>query len=469
MKILLVHPAKVGTLGLQDMTSLEPLALELVAACLPDHEVQILDLRKTDALPETLESFRPDACGVSACFTTEVYAARRIAVVVNEWNPHCFTFVGGHHPSLAPQDFLSPHVDAVVAGEGEVTTAELVDCLAAGGDLRKVLGLHLNEGGSQFFTGPREMIRSLDDLPSPRRDLTRQHRHDYFWGFRRPLALIETARGCPYKCNFCSVWRFYNGSVRAMSAQRIFQEIVSTREKHIFFTDDNFLLSVKRARELAELLRREGVRKTYGIQGRTDTVAQQPELMAQWKEVGLDNVFLGLEKATEEGLTELDKRNTLANNEKAIQVLQDLGIGFTGNLIVDPDWDRSQFAQLRDYVAARGLYNSSFSILTPLPGTLLYDQLKDRLTTEDYELFDLWHAVLPTRLELREFYTEFVRLWTAAAQSRPWTSAVRRVLRLAGQVISGETPWPYLRAALRAARSLQDVDNYLLAHPAPRS
>jgi len=464
MKILLIHPAKVGALGLQDMTSLEPLALELVAASLADHDVRLLDLRKSDTLAQDLDDFRPDACGISACFTTEVYAAQRIAAAVKEWNPRCFTFVGGHHPSLSPQDCHSSQVDAVVCGEGEVTTPELAQCLAQGGDLRQVRGLYLNQDGGQLSTGPREMIASLDDLPAPRRDLTRQHRHDYFWGFRRPLALLETARGCPYRCNFCSVWCFYNGRVRAMSPERVLREVVSVPEKHIFFTDDNFLLSVQRAEELAALLKREGVRKTYGIQARTDTVAQHPELMAQWKEIGLDNVFLGIEKLTEDGLRELNKRNALENNEQAIEVLKGLEIGFTGNFIVDPNWDHAQFADLREFVTSRQLFNSSFTILTPLPGTLLHEELRGQLTSQDYELFDLWHAVLPTRLDLREFYREFAGLWLAATQSRPRVSLLRRLVRVAKQVITREASWRHLRAALKATRSLQDPLKYLLAH-----
>jgi radical SAM superfamily enzyme YgiQ (UPF0313 family) len=116
-----------------------------------------------------------------------------------------------------------------------------------------------------------------------------------------------------------------------------------------------------------------------------------------WKGCGQLAIFLGLEAVTDEGLNAVNKKNTAANNERALGILKDLGVGFTPNFIVDPAWDREDFARLREWISRTGAYNSGFSVLTPLPGTDLWADAKDRVTTDDWEMFDIIHAVLPTR------------------------------------------------------------------------
>jgi len=334
-----------------------------------------------------------------------------------------------------------------------------------GASLDGVPGLILNSSDGQRRTAPRTPIQDLDSLPLPARHLTADWRRRYFWMNQIPHALVETARGCPYRCTFCSVWRFYGTAVRYQSPERIVEEVASVEEPYVLFTDDNFLLSVNRAREAGELLARRGIRKQYTFQARTDTIARHPDLIEQWRDLGLVCVFLGLEKVSEGALDDLDKRNTVENNEAAIALLKRLGVGFTGNFIADPQWDHAQFAELRDYVTERQLFNSSFSVLTPLPGTVLYEENKGRITTDDYELFDLWHTVLPTRLPLEEFYREFAGLWQAAAASTPQANRRRRLLKGLWQVLTGKVNLAHARRLTAGLKQLRDPEAYLRAHP----
>ncbi|MFQ6098830.1 MAG: B12-binding domain-containing radical SAM protein, partial [Armatimonadota bacterium] len=444
--------------------SLEPLALERIAAVLPDHDVRIADLRYDGRLETALGEHRPRACGIACCFTTEHDVVLNIARTIKHFDRDIFVFVGGHHPSLCPERFSGNGVDAVVVGEGEMTASALVACLAEGGDLAKVPGLCVNTSEGQVRTPPSTLIADLDRLPLPRRDLTSRNRHRYFWGFRWPMALVETSRGCPYRCTFCSVWRFYCGKVRLMTPERVIEEIAAAPAEHIFFTDDNFLLSVPRARAIAELLRERGIRKSFAFQSRTDTVAQHPDVVELWKEVGLHSVFLGLEKTTEEGLSALHKKGSVEANDAALHVLNRLGVGYTGNLIVDPDWGEDDFARLRDYVGSRGLFSASFSILTPLPGTILYDNVRDRIVSDACELYDLFHAVLPTKLPLSRFYREFAGLWQTALSCRPRSKSWNRLIRMAKAVLTGRLPVGLLRQGLRAIREMCDASMYLAAH-----
>jgi radical SAM superfamily enzyme YgiQ (UPF0313 family) len=413
MRVLLAQPDQNRTMGLQQLARVEPLGLEMIAGALwSRHEVALLDLRlEPDGLADTLVAFQPHLVGISATFTIDIYRVLDIASTAKAANPRTIVFVGGHHPSLRPEDFYHPAVDAIVVGEGELTASELVDTVAAGGDLGCVPGLVLNQSQGQHFTGHRPLLKDLDALPYPARVLNPTCRQEYYAIIIRPIALVETTRGCPHRCRFCSVWPFHRGLVRYKSPQRVVREVAALEQPHVMFTDDNFLTHGKRAGEIARLIREQGIEKRYSFQARSDDIVRHPELVGQWREVGLDHVFIGFEKPNQNGLEAVNKHNTVRNNEEALAILRSSGIEPNPSFIADPSDGHEDFAALRAYMRRLGLKFPFFSVLTPLPGSALFAEMKDCLTTADYELFDLAHAVTPTRLPPAEFYQEFANLW----------------------------------------------------------
>jgi radical SAM superfamily enzyme YgiQ (UPF0313 family) len=413
MRVLLIQPDQKRSLGLYQIARIEPLGLEMVAGALRErHEVDIVDLRMA---PKTLEAsladFKPDLVGISSSFTVDIYETLRVAETVRAANPRAFVFVGGHHPSLYPSDFKHPAVDAIVVGEGEITTRELVDCLAEDMDVTNVPGLVLNWPDEQQATGPRGLISDLDDLAHPERSLTRSYGQAYRVGLSGPVAAVETARGCPFNCNFCSVWRFYQGQIRFKTAERVVQELEDVEEPAVLFTDDNFLVTVPRALEIARLIEERGIRKHYIMQARSDAIARHPEVIERWVNIGLTDVFIGFETANQAELDSVNKHNSAENNERALAVLRDHGLEPIVSFIVHPDYTHQDFDSLKAYVRQLELAQAMYSILTPLPGTDLFEELRDQLIMTNYELWDLMHAVLPTRLPIREFYAEFADLF----------------------------------------------------------
>lgn len=251
MRVLLVQPRQKPGVGFKNVMVVEPLGLEMIGASLiPRHEVRLIDVFKLGDLIRGAAEFVPQVCGISCSFTVDVPQTLQIAQFLKSLKTKPFIFIGGHHASLSPHDFSDSTIDAVVVGEGEVTTSELMMALEDGQDLGSVPGLILNTPDGQFTTPPRDLIPSLDGLPYPARYLTKQHRNNYFMGLLRPTASVETARGCPFRCNFCSVWHFFRGKCRFKSPERIVDEIARLDESHVFFTDDNFLSNVPRAIEV---------------------------------------------------------------------------------------------------------------------------------------------------------------------------------------------------------------------------
>lgn len=473
MRVSLFKPPTAGTLGLDMITLTEPLGLECIAGALIEegHDCAIVDLR-LDSLGRGIAAtrrFDPHLIGLQCSFTTERPRTMELAAILRREFPGAFLVIGGHDASRDPEWFISPSVDAVAIGDGEDVTADLARALAAGDDPEAVAGLMLSSESGPVYTGPAPVRRDPDSLPLPARELVRRYTRHYYMSFCRPVALLETARGCPYSCNFCSVWKFHQGAYREKSAARVLRELSGIASPNVFITDDIFWLNVERSEEIAHGVRRAGTKRHFFIQTRTDTVVRHPELVRMWRDCGRLTVFLGLESVDDEGLRSVNKRNSAGNNERAVELLKEMGVAHTANFIVGPDWEHSDFEKLRDWVKRTGSYNSAFSVLTPLPGTDLWDEMKDRVDTSDLELFDLEHAVVPTRLPLDEFYQEYASLWRCALETRRNAKGASKLyLKTLAGVAVGDVTLSSLRKGLLIGRAMGNPELFLAAHQSPR-
>lgn len=412
MRVLLVQPeVQSKRVGYRLVAMPEPLALEIVAATVPDHEVAILDLRLEDDLAGALSRFAPDVVGVTA-LTTEVYAARAVLSAAKTHAPEIFTVAGGHHATLIPEDFFLPYVDAICLGEGEYVFADLVDALAAGRSLERVPNLVWADPEGQFRRNGRTTpAAGMDATPVPRRDLVDQYRPHYSWMFRKPDSSVATGRGCPYRCNFCSVWEFYDGRSCQMSVDRVVREIDAVNTHCMTFVDDNFMLNHRRESSIADRIKAEGFQRRYSMEARTDSIVRHPELIEKWVDVGLDGVLVGLEGTSDQMLDLINKKNSAHVNDEALRILKANGVLTWGAFIVHPDWTADDFKALRDYMTRMEITFMQCTILTPLPGTPLYRQRYGDLLTHDYTCFDTLHSVLPTRLPREEFYQHYAALY----------------------------------------------------------
>jgi radical SAM superfamily enzyme YgiQ (UPF0313 family) len=418
VRILLIEPAKspVSMAG-EDVFLFEPLALEYVAAGVnADHEVRILDQRIDDTVEQTLEEFRPDVVGITG-YTVHANRMKLLAERAKTWNSEVLTVVGGHHATVAPRDFESPHIDLVVVGEGVDSFREVVRRFDVCEGFDGIPGVWVNtDRGLQ--KGQANPARDLDALPFPDRSLTKAYRHAYYSEYMQPLASIRTSKGCPFRCNFCALWKIAGGRYLKRDPEKIVQELAGIDEEFVFFADDESLVDVVRMKRLAELIRESGIRKRYFLYGRSDTIARNPDLLALWRDVGLERVFVGLEFFRDSDLEFINKGSTTSNNRQAVRVLKDLGIGIYASFIVRPDFTEEDFLEFRRYCRSIDLSFASFAVLTPLPGTDLYDEVEDQLLTRDPEYFDFIHTVLPTALPLEDFYEQYYRLYTKSIPLR---------------------------------------------------
>ncbi len=469
MKIVLIKPSNEGILGLEMITFVEPLGLECVAGVLEaeGHECHILDFRidGTETGLARCQEIDAPLVGIQCNFTTERYRAVLAAREVKRRQPGTLVVMGGHDVSRDPAWFNDPAIDILAIGDGEEIMPELLEALEHDSDLKKVPGLVINSPAGQKHTGPAPRRKDINSLPLPTRHLIRDYAPHYFINMRKPLALMETARGCPYTCNFCSVWKFHERSFRQKSPAQVVRELATIDAPNVFITDDIFWLHVGRAREMAEEIKASRIKKFFTVQTRTDIIVRHPELVEQWKDCGNLAIFLGVEKVDDAGLSSVNKKNSADTNLRAIEILKELQVGFACNFIVDPSWGAADFAQLRDWITRHGTYNSGFSVLTPLPGTDLWDEVKDQVNTQDWELFDIAHSVLPTHLSLEQFYAEFAGLWKHSLEVRyHYRGKYRMYLQAVAALLLGRVSLADMRRGWNMAQLMGQPDHYLLQH-----
>ncbi len=414
MRILLVEPAKAPlTLGGEDVFLFEPLALEYLAAgVVGDHDVRIHDQRLDHDVKAVFDEFQPDVVGFTA-YTVHVSVVRELCREVKSWNPEVLTVVGGHHATVAAEDFESPFIDVVVAGEGILPFREMVRRFEGGEGITSVPGVVRARGKKGPGEGGPHDI-DLDAFPFPDRSPTAAYRGEYYSEYMKPLASIRTSKGCPYRCSFCALWKLAGGHYFRRKPEKVVEELTAIDEEFIFFADDESLLDYGRMKKLAHLIEQAELDKRYFLYGRSDTVARHPDLLEMWRDVGLERLFVGFESFRKEDLEYVNKASTVEDNEAAARILNDLGIDIYASFIVRPDFDKEDFAAMRRYCRQLELKFASFAVLTPLPGTDLYDEVKDEMLTHDTRFFDFLHTLLPTRLPLKEFYEELNHLYMSA-------------------------------------------------------
>ena len=439
---------------------LEPLGLELIAeSCRRNgHDVRLLDLQVFGHRDyfRLLEDWKPGALGFSLNYLANVPEVVDLAKATRKKMPQLFIFVGGHSASFVAREILEHAegaINCVVKGEGESIVAAMLDANTRG--LERLPGVVTESGEGP----PPDLVENLDKL-CPARDLLASRRK-YFIGVLDPAASIEFTRGCPWDCAFCSAWTFYGRSYRLRSPEVTAEELALIKEPGVFIVDDVAFIQAEHGMALGREIEKRKIRKKYYLETRGDVLLRNKEVFRYWKRLGLEYMFLGLEAIDEEGLRMHRKRVTASKNFEALEFARELGITVAINIITDPDWDEKRFSVVRDWaVSVPEIVH--LTVNTPYPGTETWRTESRGLTTKDYRLFDVQHAVLPTKLPLREFYRQLVSTQQVLNRKHLGWAALRDTFMLAARLaMRGQTN--FLRM-LWKFNSVYNVDRQLGDH-----
>jgi radical SAM superfamily enzyme YgiQ (UPF0313 family) len=420
MKILLVNPPncgrsipeeRYGITSIKQIFRGEPLALEVLAGNLGGHEVRIVDLKvDPDGLQPLLDTFKPQLVALTA-MTCEARTVVRLAGEIKQ-SLQTAIVVGGVHASADPEFFNREMIDWIVIGLGKQSLRELVEALDAGITNPLIAGIAATGPGTPLRY--RQRTYSRDDLPehqAPRYDLVEQYRPHYTLtslGLR--LGFVVSAAGCPHDCSFCCIAPLTGGRYLTASTETVIRDIAGLQAPVIRLVDANTFGNPGHALKLAEAIDAAGINRQFLADVRSDTVMRHPELLRRWKEVGLRAVIIGFEEIDDAALGAMNKKNSARTNLLAIEILHRLGLTIVGDFIVSPDYTEQQFDRLAAFVKEQKIDLPMHTVLTPLPGTRLYRQLREQITVHDLDYYTLTNAVLPTRLDEETFYRRYAFL-----------------------------------------------------------
>ncbi len=463
MQVLLLRPVPGNErFGLGPFFRIEPLGMEYVAAALEaeGHTVTLADLRFSRPVEYYVAASRPQVIGVACMHALETDDAKALLAHVRRLSPHATLVLGGHSAAAFPDAFYDTSVDVIVLDDGERAMPATVAAIERGGALTDVPGLVVRTADGFVRTADPGPGVSLDVAPVPSRRHVDRWRRQYACLAHRPAFLIETARGCPFRCSFCSVWQMYDRQFRERSIDAVCRDTAAVGD-HVFIADDLFWHHGARSEALAAELIRRGLRKQWVlVQSRADTVARQPALLERWRPFAREfDVFFGLEAPTDDGLTRLSKDTTVERMREGIRVARDAGLGVTGNFVVDPAWGEHEFHRLWEFVAQERLWQVGFTILTPLPGTAYYAEMRPQLRAREWAQFDMHHLLWEPKLGAERFFQLYCETWR------------RSVLNLRGQKrwwhwlreVEIRNAW-FLVQALRRSQKMLDPRHYLAEH-----
>lgn len=401
-----------------------PLGLLTVAAAVKDHDVTVFDMKgeydlhaDTPALPQLmvqlLEQHKPDVVGVTA-ITSEFDYTMEIFGLVKQYNPEITTIAGGLHSTLMPHDFHDPVVDVVCPGHSAFVFKQVVDALERKEAINRIAGIIDNTGNKFVSTGPGPTTYNAADehFLMPDRSHLERWRQTYVVGKSPgPTTYMFTSLGCPYSCTFCSIWPGHQGDYFQRTIDSLIEELKLIDYDIVRFADANTVVHVPFMHQLFDRIKAEGIHKEYIMDIRADTAVDHPDLIEKMARAGLKVVITGFESFRDAELKAYNKKSEAVKIHQAIDIFHANGVMLRGNYVVPAEYNEDDFEALAAYAHSHKVTYAGFTILTPMPGTVFYRQVKDQITDHDYKKYNFFNSVMKTTLPLDKFYENMGKLW----------------------------------------------------------
>ncbi len=422
MKIMLVNPPncgrsipeeEYGITSLKQIFKGEPLNLEILAGSLPEHDVTICDLKceTEDAFWKVFDQFQPDVTGLTA-LTCEANTVIRLAGQIKEQS-HSVIVVGGNHATYDPDYFNRPEFDYIALGLGKKSFSELIDHLAAGKQGEDIAGIVRTSPGKPLRYVKRNYDKTdlMDNVP-PRYDLVAKYRNQYFLEqLNLTMGFVISAYGCTHHCSFCSIPKMTGGKYLNHSTDAVLRDIQMLGDiPFIRMVDANTFGNPLFSLDLYDKIMQSGVRKKFFADVRADTIVNNPALIKNWKEIGLYAVVVGFEDLQDKRLAGYHKKYQAHVIQEAIEILHHLGIVIVGDFIASPEYDESDFEKLERFIIANTIQIPVLSVLTPVPGTKLHENMKKDIIISDLDYYTFTNAVTRTKMPEALFYSTYAGL-----------------------------------------------------------
>ena len=383
-----------------------PLGLGYIAAVLKSRgiSVELVDctFMSLSSAVEKIRRSRPRIIGIQVMFSMKEKALEMAKLLRGD----CELLVaGGPLPTSNPTDFLS-FFDAVVIGEGEETMLELAQAVLNGVGLTKVKGIAFNRKGTILVNATRDFIECLDEIPFPDREMfdNQAYKNYYLRNFGYTTTSIITSRGCPFQCDFCSRPVFGNG-FRSRTAANITEEVETVSRlgyERVWFADDCFTINRGRLLKICDELQRRHVDVGWECLSRVDTV--DSEVAGKMKKAGCVRVFFGIESGNDAVLEIMKKQVTARQARDTVYTFKKAGIQVGAFFILGyPGETDRTILDTVNFASSLRLDYLSFTFPYPIPGTPLFERVKDSMILEEWREPDTLHFIKHKLLFRSEF------------------------------------------------------------------
>jgi radical SAM superfamily enzyme YgiQ (UPF0313 family)/glycosyltransferase involved in cell wall biosynthesis len=416
MRILLLNAPPLKKMGITGQIY-PPLGILYLASYARQHikdvEFKAIDGYKEheEKLVDEIVKYKPEILGVS--FTTQAATGAYCLInKIKKISKDIIVVAGGPHPTIIPEEVLEiSKADLVVIGEGEVTFCEIINRIKNGEDLKNIAGTAHRDNGKIVRNQPRPLIKDLDSIPFPARDLLDINAYPgYMYKLMGQDTSVMSARGCPFNCLYCSnpVWKFEKPWYRTRSPKNFVDELEYIMKeygiKEFFDETDEFNANLKWAQEVCDEITRRNINISWKAQMRVDNVTE--ELAAKLKRSGFWLGLFGLESAHDRTLNGIQKKQTIEQVNKALEILKKYNIKCFGLFMAFSTWEengrlcfeskedsKNTLKFIRKLLREKKIYLFGWSMTTPYPGSKLYEiAIKYNLIANknigNWEMFD---------------------------------------------------------------------------------
>ncbi len=436
MKILLINTPRSPYNGILEYASEEaknfihkkligpPLGLLTLASALKDYDVEVFDTKaeydiNPDA-PELEELIKnlitdknPDIVGTTV-ITSELYYGKQILRTAKKVNPDITTIIGGQYVTLRLDDCYDKHIDIAIQGHAGQKIIDIVNAKEKKQNFADIPGININNGTHYIKTKgvDKPIDAANNNFIMPDRMLIERWREAYkVKNANKPVTYMFTSLGCPYKCTFCSIWKENNESYYKRNIESIISELKSLDYDIVRFADANTIVDIEYIDALFTRIEEEKIKKDFIMDIRADIAVNNPGLIEKLAKNGLKVVICGFESYKENELKSYNKNSSSTYIQKAIEIFHNNGIMLRGNYVIPTNYTSDDFKAMADYAASHKVAYAGYTILTPMPGTEYYDEVKSNIIDHDLRKYNFFNAVLPTHLPIEEFYKKMSDLW----------------------------------------------------------
>jgi len=358
---------------------------------------------KWPEIQSRIEAFRPDVIATTA-FTASIVEAVKLCRLAKQIKPSMVTVLGNVHATFCYDEILTQDhgsVDYIVRGEGEVTLVELLHCLNAGDDPKKVKGLAFWRDGGVEVTASAPFIQDLDSLPMAW-DLVEWPIYKYRAKHDARLAIVSTSRGCKQQCSFCSQQLFWSRSWRARSPENVIAELELLSSKFgveiAMLSDEIPTFDRDRWVRILDLMIERRVPVKLLMETRVDDILRDAGIMDRYRLAGVDHIYVGVEAGSQETLDLFRKDTLVAQSKQAIDLINNADIVSETSFVLGMPDDTPESIALTVELAKH--YNPDmafFLAIAPWPYADLYPQLEEYVATKDYSKYNLVEPVIKPR------------------------------------------------------------------------